>query len=62
MRVENASVPSEKMREIEIVAAGHQRVEIVAADPALELGETRFDLVRFPRREHQEFPRERQQR
>ncbi len=50
------------MRKIEIVAAGHQRVEIVAADPALELGETRFDLVRFPRREHQEIPRERHQR
>ena len=59
---ERALGADEKMRKIEIVAAGHQRVEIVAADPALELGETRFDLVRFPRREHQEIPRERQQR
>jgi len=59
---ERALGADEKMRKIEIVAAGHQRVEIVAADPALQLGETRFDLVRFPRRQRQEIARERPQR
>ena len=33
-----------------------------AGHPALELGETRFDLVGVPRRERQEIARERQQR
>src|SRR5262249_15187991 len=59
---ERALGANEKMRTIETVAAGPQRVEMVAADPALELGETRFDLARFPRRERQQIARERQQR
>ena len=47
---ERALGADENMREIEIVAAGHQRVEIVAADPALHLGKVRFDLVGLARR------------
>ena len=38
---ERALGADQDMREIEIVAAGHQRVEIVAADPALHLREVR---------------------
>ena len=50
------------MSEIEIVAAGRQRVEIVAADPPLDLREARFDLVCLARGELQEIARKRQQR
>src|SRR5262249_11371884 len=35
------------MREINVVAPGHERVEIVAADPALHFWKLPFDLVRF---------------
>jgi hypothetical protein len=51
----------ENMRQVEIVAAGQQRVEIVAADPSLDLRETRFDLVGFLRCKPQQIVRERQQ-
>src|SRR5437016_4098457 len=52
----------ENVSEIEIVAAGRQRVEIVAADPPLDLREARFDLVCLARGELQEIARKRQQR
>ena len=50
------------MREVEIVAAGHQRVEIVAADPALHLGKVRFDRVGLARGEREQIARERHER
>ena len=46
---ERALGADQDMREVEIVAAGHQRVEIVAADPALHLREMRFDRVGLAR-------------
>ena len=63
--VENASVPSEPTRicaRLTIVAPGHQRVEIVAADPALHLGKARCDLVGLARAEREQVARQRTQR
>ena len=46
------------MGEIVLGVLGHQRVEIVAPDPALHLGEALFDLGRFARAQRQQFPRD----
>ena len=56
---ERAFGADENMREIELVAARHQRVEIVAANPPLDLGEARLDLVGFARGKLQEIARQR---
>ena len=49
------------MREVELVAAGNERVEVVAADPPLHLGKARLDLVHLACAELQEVARERQE-
>ena len=59
---ERALGADENMREIEIVAAGNQRVEIVAADPALHFGKVLFDLVGLARRQREQIARERNER
>ena len=59
---ERALGADQDMREVEIVAAGHQRVEIVAADPALHLRETRFDRVGLARGDGEQVARERNER
>ena len=59
---ERALGADENVREIEVVAAGHQRVEIVAADPALHLGEIALDRVGLARREREEIARQRNER
>ena len=56
---ERALGADQNMREIEIVAAGHQRIEIVAADPALHLRKARLDLVGLARAEREQIARER---
>ncbi len=56
---ERALGADQDMREVDVVAAGHQRIEIVAADPALHLRETRRDLVGLARAERQEIARQR---
>ena len=50
------------MREIEIVAARQQRIEIVAADAALHVREMRDDFVRLARADRQQISRQRAQR
>ena len=47
------------MREVDVVAAGHQRVDVVAADPALHLGKARGDLVGLARAEREQVARQR---
>ena len=59
---ERALGADQNVREIEIVAAGHQRVEIVAADPALHFGKARLDLVGLARRQREQVARERHER
>ncbi len=44
--------------EVEIVAAGHERIEVVAADPALDLGVPRLDLVGFAQPDQEKVARE----
>src|SRR4029077_10327883 len=44
---ERALGADQKMREIDVVASGHERVEIIAADPALHFRKSPFDLVCF---------------
>src|SRR5690242_17364178 len=44
---ERAFGTDQKMREIDVVAPGYERVEIIAADPALYFWKLPFDLVRF---------------
>ncbi len=39
--------PDKNVRQIEVVATGHEGVEIIAADPALHFGEPRLDLIRL---------------
>jgi len=50
------------VRQIEPVAAGGERVEVVAADPALDLGKLRLDLVRLACGEVEQCARHRAQR
>ena len=50
------------MGEIDVVLARHQRVEIVAADPALHLGEARGDLARLARADGEQILDQRPQR
>ena len=59
---ERAFGADQDMREIEVVAAGRQRVEIVAADPALHLREVRLDLLGLRRRRARQVARQRHQR
>src|SRR5215469_1573201 len=47
------------MREIDVVASGHQRVEIVAADPALYFWKSSLDLVRLARGDGEEIANQR---
>ena len=65
MRVEKASVPSEPTSicaRLMSLLAGHQRVEIVAADAALHLGKARGDLVGLARADGEQVLGERPQR
>ena len=50
------------MGEIDVVLAGHQRVEIIAADAALHLGEARGDFVGFTRADGEQVLGKRPQR
>ena len=50
------------MREVDVVLAGHQRVEIVAADAALHFGKTLGDLTGLARADGEQILRERPQR
>ena len=59
---ERAFRSDQDMRQIEIVAARHQGVEIIAADPPLDLGEPGLDLAGLRGRERQQIGRERPQR
>ena len=45
------------VREIDVVASRHQRVDVVAADPALHLGKARRDLVGLARAEREQVAR-----
>ncbi len=47
------------MRQIDVVLTGHQRVEIIAANTALHLGETRGDLVGLARADNEQILGER---
>ena len=59
---ERAFRPDQDMREIEIVAARREGVEIVAADPALDLGEARVDLVGLALADREQIARQSPQR
>jgi hypothetical protein len=50
------------MREIEVVPARRQRIEIVAADAALHLGKARLDFRGFARAEREQIAGERLER
>ena len=50
------------MREVEVVASGQQRIEIVAADAALHLREARRDFVGFARADREQIAGEREHR
>ena len=52
----------EQMREIDLVLARHQRVEIIAADPALHLRKARLDLARLARADGEQILRKRLER
>ena len=43
-KAERAFRADQDVREVDVVAAGHERIEIVAADPALHLREAHLDL------------------
>ena len=49
------------MREVEIVARRDQRIEIVAADPALHPGKPRRNFVRLARADREQIARQRTQ-
>ena len=59
---ERAFRADQDVREIEIVAARHQGIEVVAADPALDLREPGLDLVRLRGREGEQALRQGMQR
>ena len=61
-KAERALRADQHMRQIDVVLAGHQRVEIVAADAALHLGKARGDLVGFARADGEQILGERAQR
>ena len=48
-KAERAFGADQNMREVDVVLARHQRVEIVAADAALHFGKARGDFVGFAR-------------
>ena len=50
------------MREVEVIAAGQQRIQIVAADPALHFREARDDFVGFARAEREQIAGETEHR
>ena len=50
------------MREVDVVPPRHQRVDVVAADPALHLGKARRDLVGLARAEREQVARQRRER
>ena len=56
---ERALRADQHVGEIDVVLAGHQRVEIVTADAALHLGEARGDLVGLARADRQQILGER---
>ena len=49
----------QKMREIDVVAAGDQRIEIIAADAALHFRKAPLDLVRLARGDGEEIAHQR---
>jgi len=59
---ERALGADQDMREIEVVAARRERIEIVAADPPLHLGKARLDLVRLRGGQRQQALRQREER
>ncbi len=58
---ERAFRADQHVRKIDVVLAGHQRVEIVAADAALHLREARSNLIGFARADRQQILGERPQ-
>ena len=61
-KAERAFRADQHMREIDVVLSRHQRIEIVAADAALHLGEARGDLVGLARADRQQVLGQRPQR
>src|SRR5262249_16010499 len=61
-KAERAFGADQDVREIEIVAAGSQSVEVVAADAALHLRKPRRNLVRLARAEREQIRSKRTQR
>jgi len=59
---ERALRPDQDVRQVEIVAARHQRVEVIAADPPLDLREPGLDLLRLRGREPEQALRQGMQR
>ena len=59
---ERAFGADQDMREVHVVAAGHERVEIVAADAALHLREARLDHLGLARADLHEVARQRLER
>ena len=56
---ERAFAAGENMREIGVIIARHQRIEIVAADAALHLGKARDDFFRLACADRQQVARQR---
>ena len=50
------------MREIDVVPPRHQRIDVVAADPALHLGKARRDFVRLAGAQREQVARQRLER
>ena len=61
-KAERAFGADQHMREIDVVLAGHQRIEIIAADAALHLGEARGDFVSLARADGEQVLGQRPQR
>ena len=61
-KAERAFGADQDMREVELVAPGHERVEIVAADPALHLREALRHGVGLARAERQQVARQQLER
>ena len=59
---ERALRPDQDMCEIERVAAGQERIEIVAADAALHFRKARFDFARLARADREQIARDAAQR
>src|SRR6476661_1965083 len=59
---ERALRADQDMREVRIVVARQEGVEVVAADAALQLGETILDLLSLARSDGEQFTGERPQR